>query len=144
MWWMSIEVLHGELSAERWQDAYGSFLAEAAVTNGARDWSWHRDHWGVVFQVAFPDEDAWDRFRHLPAVVAALDAVPDRVNGLLIYRGRGGSSGRVVPHRPIPHAGSGAAALPIPQEDVPPAPPLDPRRPEGDLIGDLPGDLIAG
>lgn len=121
MWWMSIEVLHGELSAERWRDAYGSFLDEAAITNGAREWSWHRDAWGVVFQVAFPDEEAWERFRDLPAVHAALDAVPDRINGLLIYRGRGGSSGRVVPRRPRPMGGSGAAALPIPPDDPVPA-----------------------
>jgi hypothetical protein len=49
-------------------------------------------------------------------VRAALDAVPDPVNGLLIYPGRGGSSGRVQPRRPRPIAGAGAA--PLPEEPV--------------------------
>jgi hypothetical protein len=36
-------------------------------------------------------------------------ASPDAVNGLLVYRGRGGSAGRVRPH---PIASSGAADIP--------------------------------
>jgi hypothetical protein len=58
-------------------------------------------------------------FRALPAVRAALDAVPDPVNGLLIYRGRGGSAGRPVPRKPRPLAGAGAVALPEPTEWAP-------------------------
>jgi hypothetical protein len=38
------------------------------------------------------------------------------VSGLLIYKGRGGSAGRVQPRRPKPLSGSGAAALPLPFE----------------------------
>jgi hypothetical protein len=134
MWWMSIEVLGGALPATRWQDAHDSFLVEAAVTNGARDWSWLTRDWGVVFEVAFPDEAAWERFRALPAVQAALDAVPDPVSGLLVYRGRGGSSGRVEPRRPKPKSGAGAAALPVPDDLPQPVPPPDPRIPAGDLL----------
>jgi hypothetical protein len=133
MWWMSIEVLNGELPATRWKDAHGRFLTEAAVTHGAREWSWlHRD-WGVILEIEFATEADWDRFRALPAVQAALDAVPDPVNGLLVYPGRGGSSGRVVPRRPRPRAGAGAAALPTPVEQLLPLPAADPRRPAGRL-----------
>jgi hypothetical protein len=45
-----------------------------------------------------------------------LDAVPDPINGLMVYPGRGGSSGRVEPRRPRPVAGAGAA--PVPTEPV--------------------------
>jgi hypothetical protein len=122
--WWSIEVFHGELSADRWRDGYGAELAESAVTRGALDWSWHRHSWGVVFEVCFEDETAWTAFRELPVVRAALDAVPDRVNGLLIYRGRGGGAGRPSrrPHRP----GAGAGALELPE-------------PAGERIVDLTG-----
>jgi hypothetical protein len=88
--WWSIEVLHGEVSAFRWQEQHDSALIEAALTNGVRDGTWHADRWGVVFEVLFDTEDRWEAFRGLPVVRAALDAVPDPVNGLLIYRGRGG------------------------------------------------------
>jgi hypothetical protein len=86
-----------------------------------------------VFEVAFPGEEQWEIYRDLPAVRAALDAVPDPVNGLLIYRGRGGSSGRVEPrpHRPI--TGAGEMELPEPE----PEPPLHLRSDllDDDLIG---------
>jgi hypothetical protein len=52
----------------------------------------------------------------LSNVVAALDAVPDPVTGLIVYKGRGGSSGSPFPRKPKPLAGSGSAALPIPWE----------------------------
>jgi hypothetical protein len=71
----------------------------------------------VIFEIAFADADAWATFRRLPAVTAALDAVPDPVNGLMIYPGRGGSSASNDPRRPFPRAGAGAA--PIPQEPTP-------------------------
>jgi len=134
MWWMSIEVLNGAIPATRWKDAHGRFLVEAAVTHGARDWSWFLRDWGVILEVAFADEADWARFRELPAVQAALDAVPDPVNGLLIYPGRGGGSGRVVPRRPRPRAGAGAAALPTPVEQLPPLPAADPRQSPDDLL----------
>lgn len=115
--WWSIEVFHGELSADRWRDAYGSALDESAVTHGAVDWQWHRHRWGVVFEVSFRQEADWAAFRNLAQVRAALDAVPDRVNGLLIYRGRGGGAG-VLSRRPRrPGAGAGALALPEPESE---------------------------
>ncbi len=50
--WWSIEVLHGEFSAFRWQEQHDSALIEAALTNGAVDGSWHADRWGVVFEIS--------------------------------------------------------------------------------------------
>jgi len=49
---------------------------------------------------------------------AALDAVPDRAQGLLIYRGRGGGSGALVPRHPRPLPIADAAALPEPAPDA--------------------------
>lgn len=114
--WYSIEVLDGASSAFLWSEAYGDSLIEAALSSGARDWSWHRHAWGVVLEVSFDDEAAWDRFRALPTVEAALDAVPDPLTGLIVYPGRGGSASSSVPRRPKPLAGSGSAALPLPWE----------------------------
>jgi hypothetical protein len=116
LYWWSIEVFDvpGE-PARRWQDAYGRSLVEAAITNRAYEWAWHRHSWGVLFEVAFTDETRWPVYRDLPAVRAALDAAPDPVNGVLVYPGRGGSSGRVQPRHPRPVAGAGAA--PIPETD---------------------------
>jgi len=120
--WWSIEVLHGESSAFSWQNAHDSELIEAALTNGALDGRWHADRWGVAFEVCFDDEEQWLLFRALPVVRAALDAVPDPVNGLLIYRGRGGGAGVRQPRRPRPAPAAGAMALPEPdpaaQRDV--------------------------
>ena len=113
---MSIEVLDGAASASLWAEAHGDVLVEAAFTGGATDWAWHRHTWGVVLELCFVDEAAWDRFRALPAVEAALDAVPDPVSGLICYRGRGGNAGRGEPRRGKPLTGSGAAALPLPVE----------------------------
>jgi hypothetical protein len=110
--WWSIEVLHGEVSAFRWQEQHDSALIEAALTNGVRDGSWHADRWGVVFEVLFETEEQWETFRGLPVVCAALDAVPDSVNGLLIYPGRGGGAGDREPRRPKPAPTSGAVSLP--------------------------------
>jgi hypothetical protein len=111
--WWSIEVLDGpEMSASAWRDARGSTLTEAAITNGAFDWEWHRHSWGVLFEIAFRSAERWQFYRDLPAVRAALDAVPDPINGLLVYPGRGGSSGRVEPRRPLPITAAGAATIP--------------------------------
>ena len=112
--WWSIEVLHGEVSAFRWQEQHDSALIEAALTNGVCDGAWHADRWGVVFEVLFGTEEQWDAFRALPVVRAALDAVPDPVSGLLIYRGRGGGAGVREPRRPKPAPGSAAVSLPGP------------------------------
>lgn len=133
--WMSIEVIDGSSAASRWADAHGDALVESALSTGAVDWSWHHHTWGVVFEVAFTDEEAWERFRDLHGVRAALDAVPDPDFGLVISRGRGGSAGTRDPRRPPLLSGSGAAALPLPfdlfGEDewrVSPADLLDLRR----------------
>ena len=115
--WWSIEVLHGELSAFRWQEQHDSALIEAALTNGAIDGSWHADRWGVVFEVLFEAEEQWQAFRNLAAVRAALDAVPDPVNGLLVYRGRGGGAGARKPRRPKPAPAASAVSLPEPEAE---------------------------
>ena len=115
--WWSIEVFHGESSARLWRDIYSKTLVEAAVTHGATSWEWHEHRWGVVLEVEFPDEVQWDGFRGLPAIQAALDAVPDPVNGLLVYRGRGGGAGSVSPRSPRPASGADAIALPEPADE---------------------------
>ena len=115
--WFSIEVFDGAFGASLWADAHGDALVETALLDGAVDWEWHTTTWGVVFEVAFEDEEAWDRFRTSLATQAALDAVPDPVAGVIIYRGRGGSSGNRDPRKPRPLLGSGAAALPVPEEE---------------------------
>jgi hypothetical protein len=112
--WFSIEVLDGIVSASVWSEAHGDALIESAFLTGATDWNWHRHTWGVVLELNFDDESAWERFRNTTAVQAALEAVPDPVSGLIVYRGRGGSSGTVEPRRPKPLVGSGSAALPLP------------------------------
>ena len=95
--WWSIEVFHGGVpAASQWQDSYSSTLIESAISHGAVGWAWIEHRYGVVFEVRFPDDAQWEAFRALPAVRAALDAVPDPVNGLLVYRGRGGGSGAAL------------------------------------------------
>jgi hypothetical protein len=107
----SIEVFHGDSPATAWRHAYGTALIESGVSHGATDWTWIENQWGVVLELCFDDEEQWDRFRALPAVRAALDAVPDPVNGLLVYRGRGGAAGASSPRRPRPVPSAGAVAL---------------------------------
>jgi hypothetical protein len=114
--WFSIEVLDGSASASLWSEAHGDALVEAALLSGASDWNWHRHNWGVVLELEFENEQLWERFRELPAVQAALDAVPDPVSGLVVYRGRGGTAGTAEPRKPRPLVGSGSAALPLPWE----------------------------
>lgn len=119
--WWSIEVTDAAHPAAAWWESWGEQLVEAAVTHGAVEWETHYLAWGLVLELGFDDETRWERFRALPLVTAALDAVPDAVGGLLIYRGRGGTSGAGWPRRPRPTAGAGAAELPEPE----PAEPLD-------------------
>ena len=69
-----------------------------------------------MFEVLFDADEQWEAFRGLPVVRAALDAVPDPVNGLLIYRGRGGAGAR-EPRRPAPAPGSAAVSLPGPADE---------------------------
>jgi hypothetical protein len=115
--WLTIEIQHGEISADGWRRAHGESLIEAALTNGARRWRWHTPQWGVILELKFRDEEARDRFRALPAVAAALDAVPDPVFGLLVYPGRGGGSGAAQPRRPRPAPMAGSAALDEPRQE---------------------------
>ena len=98
--WYSIEVFDGATAASVWAEAYRDIMMETALTHGATDWSWHRHTWGVVFEVSFADESAWETYTSLAVVKAALDAVPDPVTGLIVYRGRGGSPGRRSPAGP--------------------------------------------
>jgi hypothetical protein len=121
--WLSIEVFDGQLSeggvsANAWKRAHGDNVVEAALTNGARHWAWYEHRWGVTVELEFADDEQRDRFRHLPAVRAALDAVPDPVHGLLVYPGRGGGSGSRVPRRPRPLPSAGAGSVPVPHEEI--------------------------
>ncbi len=112
--WYSVEVFDGASSALGWAEAWTDALIGSALGCGATDWEWHSHPWGVVLEMAFEDESAWEAFRSNGTVVAALDAVPDPLTGLIVYRGRGGSAGATSPRRPRPLVGSGSAALPIP------------------------------
>ncbi len=115
--WLTIEVLDAEgFPASLWQHAHGNDLVEAAVTHGALYWEWHETRWGVVLELVFAEDEPLERYRDLPAVRAALDAVPDRVSGLLVYRGRGGGAGASVPRRPRPKPVAGSAEWPAPEE----------------------------
>jgi hypothetical protein len=115
--WLTIEVFDGEVPASEWRRGYENDLVEAAITHGACFWDWHDTRWGVVLELVFADDERLERFRGLPAVRAALDAVPDRAAGLLVYRGRGGGSGALVPRSPRIRPVAGAAALPEPPPD---------------------------
>jgi hypothetical protein len=115
--WWSIEVFDSQIQAAlRWKDSYRAQLVESAITSGAVELAWIEHRAGVVFEVCFPDEANWDVFRGLPAVISALDGVPDPVSGLLVYKGRGGGAGARKPKRPKPPAGAGAITLPEPVE----------------------------
>jgi hypothetical protein len=116
--WWSIEVFSGDkLPGSSWRYAYQDDLTEAAITNGALYYEWHDTEYGVIFEVLFPGDAEWESFRGLPAVRAALDGVPDPVNGLLIYRGRGGAAGGTQPRKPKPAPGAAALELDEPKEE---------------------------
>ena len=115
--WWSIEVFSGDkLPASGWRYAYEDELTEAAITHGALYYEWFDTQYGVVFEVLFTSDTEWEAFRALPAVRAALDGVPDPVNGLLIYRGRGGAAGSASPRKPKPAPGAAALELEEPRE----------------------------
>ena len=116
--WWSIEVFDAQaLPARRWKDSHQDGLTEAAVTHGAVSWEWHEHRYGVVFEVLFDSDEQWEAFRVLPAVRSALDAVPDPVNGLIVYKGRGGGAGPRKPRKPKPAPSASAMALPEPAEE---------------------------
>src|SRR4051812_44511862 len=114
--WLTIEVLDGAVPASEWRRAYENVLVESAITHGATYWEWHDTRWGVVLELVFEDgdrdADRLERYRGLPVIRAALDAVPDRLQGLIVYRGRGGGAGALVPRHPRPGPVAGAAPLP--------------------------------
>ncbi len=115
--WWSIEVFSGDkLPASGWRYAYEDDLTEAAITHGAMYYEWHDTEYGVIFEVLFRDDEQWEAFRALPAVRAALDGVPDPVNGLIIYRGRGGAAGSRDPRKPKPAPSAAALELEEPKE----------------------------
>jgi hypothetical protein len=115
--WWSIEVFSGDkLPAGAWRYAYEDVLTEAAVTHGALYWDWYDSQYGVVFEVCFATDEQWAAFRALATVQGALDAVPDPVNGLLVYRGRGGAAGSRRPRKPKPAPGAAALELEEPRE----------------------------
>jgi hypothetical protein len=117
--WWSIEVFDAsQQPARRWKDSYQDVLTEAAVTNGAGYWEWHEHQYGVVFEVRFDSEEQWEAFRALPAVRSALDGAPDPVNGLIIYKGRGGGAGPRKPRRPKPAPSASSMALPEPEAEA--------------------------
>jgi hypothetical protein len=116
--WWSIEVFSGDkLPASGWRYAYEDELTEAAITHGAMYYEWHDTEYGVIFEVLFHDDEQWEAFRALPAVRAALDGVPDPVNGLIVYRGRGGAAGSRKPIKPKPAPGAAALELEEPREE---------------------------
>ena len=114
--WWSIEVFSGDkLPASAWRYAYEDELTEAAITNGALYYEWHDSQYGVIFEVLFPNDEQWESFRSLAGVRAALDGVPDPVNGLIIYRGRGGAAGSPKPRKPKPAPSAAALELEEPR-----------------------------
>ncbi|MFI9105837.1 hypothetical protein ACIGXA_35565 [Streptomyces fildesensis] len=133
--WWSIEILNARTSAARWRDAHAESLIESAVTNGALSWEWHAHSWGVVLEVRFREEWQWESWRQLPGTLAALDAAPDPVNGLLVHRGHGGASGDRSPRRPRITPSAGAVVLPEPEAaDLAPEPLYNAAQPAGGLF----------
>ncbi len=116
--WITLEVFDCATSAASWARAWHDRLIEAAVTGGAAFWDEHEHRWGVVLEFVFADERQRDTFRQAPVVLAALDAAPDPVNGVLVYPHRGGGSGTRQPRWAEPLTGSGSAALPEPDPDA--------------------------
>jgi hypothetical protein len=116
--WLTVEVVDAAVPASGWRRAHGEDLVETAVTWGAVYWDWHETPWGVVLELVFPDDDRLAGFRDSPALLAALDAAPDPVHGLAVYRGRGGTAGAREPRHPRPLPLAGAAAWPLPGDDL--------------------------
>ena len=113
---LSIEVTDAAFSASSWKFAHGDVLSATAVEWGAPEWRWVERPWGVVFEVAFRRESGAEQWLSLPAVKAALDAVPDPIAGLVFHRGWGGTSGSGEPRRGKPIAGAGGAEVPVPDD----------------------------
>jgi len=115
--WWTVEVFSGDkVTASAWRYSYEDVLTELAVTHGALYWDWYDSEYGVVFEVCFSTDEQWAAFRALATVKSALDAVPDPVNGLLVYRGRGGAAGSRKPRGPRPAPSAAAMELAEPVE----------------------------
>ena len=119
MEWLTLEVFDSGAAAWTWRISHEDSLVTAAIGLGARYWEWHEHQFGVALEMLLPDDDAVEAFRSLPAVRAALERAPDPVDGVLVYRGRGGGSGSRVPRRPKPSPRSDAVALPGPEDEPP-------------------------
>src|SRR6201986_4050001 len=129
--WWSIEVFHADLSARQWRSSYEDALIEAAGARGALNWVWPEHRTGGVLELEFRDDEAWEAYRGRPAVQAALDAAPDPVNGLIVYRGRGGASGSRWPRRRGPKPSADAPGRPGPRPGRGAPPGRGRRRPAG-------------
>lgn len=130
---ISIEVLDAAFPASSWQQGFGDRLIATALEHGATEWRWVERPWGVVLEIAFSSEKWCLRWRDLPAIRSAFDAVPDPVNGLIFHRGWGGTSGSGEPRRPRPVAGAGAAEVPVPEPD---------KTPEDCLAAGAPSPMV--
>lgn len=117
--WWSVEILGSEIDISAWVRSRGRDVIRTALEHGALDWEWRSGSWGVVLEFCFAElvavDGGWVGFIGSPLIKAALDAVPDPVNGLFYYPGRGGSSAAVVPRRPRPAPVAAAVALPEPE-----------------------------
>ena len=113
---IEVEILDAAFPASSWQHAYGDVVTNVAMEWSGLDWDWEEHRWGLVLKIAFPSEAEFEKWRSTPVVIAALDAVPDPVNGLIFHRGWGGTSGSGEPRRGKPLAGAGGAEVPVPDD----------------------------
>jgi hypothetical protein len=115
---IAIEILDAAFPASSWQRAWGDQLTTSAMSWSGLDWEWRHRTWGLIFLVAFPSQAEYEEWRKMPVVIAALDAVPDPVNGLVFHRGWGGTSGSGEPRKGKPLVGAGGAELPEPEDEA--------------------------
>lgn len=125
MEWLTLEVFDADSAAWAWRDRHADDLVTVAISTGASYWEWHQHPYGVALEVCWPHESGLEAFRHSPIVVAALERAPDRLSGVLIYKGRGGGSGASVRRPKRPPMGAGALALPEPDDSMPDAQPVE-------------------
>jgi hypothetical protein len=122
-----VEISGSEADISLWISARGRDVIRTALEHGARDWDWISGTWGVVLEFCFADTLAdagaggWAGFIDNPLVKASLDGVPDPINGLFFYPGRGGAAPAGIPRRPKPAPVAAAAALPEPETPTEPA-----------------------
>jgi hypothetical protein len=115
--WWTVEVFSGDKQpASAWRYSYEDMLTAAAISHGAVYWDWYDSEYGVVFEVCFATDKQWEAFLALATVKGALDSVPDPVDGLLVYRGRGGAAGSRKPRGPRPAPSAAAMELAEPVE----------------------------